>query len=263
MSGVLVEIKHWWDIRNDRRYADAHRQEASQAAAREIAATTDCLQARKAEAPTLAPVLQMAEEHRRRTDQAAGRSRQPERNPLDRFLFPDARGQNAPPLEPFKLGISATEIPPEGRGTVILTDGTQLDIEVDKGGGAPKEPGVDWDGWYKKWIDLVAEKVHTPLENGFRGDPHRYGTTIAYRVFSDGRVQLAAPGYRTDYKRNGKYQTNHRDGVKTLMSRVMAPPFPPGSKLPSIDRTFTFSHNTRPVGITLGGPPTEPAVKTR
>lgn len=259
MSGAVGEIAHGWRIRNDRGYTDTHRQDARQAAARLLAETTDCLKNKRAEAPTVAPVLEMAEDHRRRTDQAAGRQPPPERNPLDRFLFPDAQGQNAPPLEPFKLG-AVTEVPEEGSGTVVLPDGTSFAIEVEKGGGAPKEPGVDWDGWYKKWISTVTESVHRPIEKNFARDPYGYETVYVYRVYPDGRLQRLPGG---SWKSEGIKSPNHSTSVVNRMSGLRAPAFPKGSKLPSIDRTFTFTHNMRPVGITLGGPPKEPAVKTK
>lgn len=144
------------------------------------------------------------------------------------------------------------------------------DVEVGDGGEAPDEPGVDWDGWYKKWIDLVRLEVFAEAERAFAKDPNTYECYVDYTVFPDGRVVINAGSNCTgSYNRGLNYGRTIQprlinlrypklpDGTILLdpTKKPRTPPFPEGTKRTQVRRFFTFKHNLGPKGMKLGGPP--------
>ncbi|MFN0073889.1 MAG: hypothetical protein ACKVVP_20605 [Chloroflexota bacterium] len=147
----------------------------------------------------------------------------------------------------FKPGTTG-EVEARGRNGIQF----RTTVAVDVGGGAPSEPGVDWDGWWKKWVATMVGEIHGPTSSRYFADPGRYEVTFLYQVLPDGRVIWGTPG------NNGRSAYYNEINAMTHNARapINAPSFPPGSTRQVLRRTVTFSHNMGPAGIHLKPGPT-------
>lgn len=160
-------------------------------------------------------------------------------------------------LPPFELGTAQNEF-----------YGHQ--VAVESGGEAPQETGVDWTEWYKKWIQLVNQEVNRKIGNHFRkqGDTNTYSAKINYTVYKDPnnglmRVQIDTGGYSEGTYKNGVHWGNSARNMTLELNYALnngrldqrssrVPPFPNGTQLKSISRSFTFNYNTDGPEIRLG-----------
>jgi hypothetical protein len=174
----------------------------------------------------------------------------------------------------FKNDGSGTETMPNHSGTVTVPGEIQVNIAK---GEIPQEAGVDWNGWYFKWMDVVGENVFQRLNSYFAQQPgsvpkNEYTATVTYNVYPDGRVEITggttncmSPDGRPLKSLGqawGNTAGNYLFSLNAGYDRhklSLVPPWPKGSKLPFLPRTFTFSRNwpNRPPGVFYAGPPQE------
>jgi len=159
--------------------------------------------------------------------------------------------------DPLRGGVNENQENFSPGNTVKLQSGTE--VHVDPGGGAPPpEAGVDWDTWYRKWINMVDTKVYQLMLDRSFAVRDTMTVSVRYTVWKDGKVDFAVgtPGGHGSKATIDRNLQDWANDARELMSELHDP-LPANTKLAYIVRTFTFSKNTGKAGIKLGGPPQE------
>jgi hypothetical protein len=183
------------------------------------------------------------------------------------ILLAQATDQAKPPR--FKLGATINEFVP---GSVHpLAGNTQY--EVEERGGPPEEDGVDWETWFREWIQMINTRVFLPMLGAANANGHaveHLNVRIDYEVAKDGTVTiLSGESYGTgvagETKRQfdanlARWAANAQNSFPSLHDPLPNDDRLGYTKKEFIRRSVTFSINLRGLKkptIRLGAPPSE------
>jgi hypothetical protein len=176
----------------------------------------------------------------------------------DQIIAQAPETTNAPP-KLHKLGAKKIDFAP---GSTVPFDGA-VAVVAPGGGPPPPESGVDWNDWYRQWIDMVNQTVFQTMVARSSGAPDKLTVRVDYTVFKNGDVKYTVGTAGGSYPAGVSKATFDRDvddwqnDASEWMGKLHDP-LPPNTKLKSISRSFIFSLHTRASGqpeIILGGPP--------
>ncbi len=188
---------------------------------------------------------------------AAGENATPEEPPPDPGESSNSDGDGAEASRPpFELGAEQVRFVPGRTVDFSAADDKgikyNLKIAVDGNGGPRNEPGVDWNKWYRDWIDTVVAKVLGPVATDYAMDRNKVRLQYEYDVKPDCTVTWGRWIFQSS---NG--DEHFREEILRRAKDVKAPEFPKGSNRSSVYRIFTFQHNVEAPKLRLAGPPRE------